>query len=895
MLKKRRSSFIAIILTLVLLAGVAVLPAFAANDNDYRIVLKYYDDIQVTYTINYPAEGPKTSPADIPIGGIGKPDPGNEFGINPYLCTQVYCVDPFTAFHGNIGVGGGNSGWITGGSQDTVMGYVSAAPWNQSGALQTYGAAVGWIVANGYRGTYNHGGTDDAESQESVARLNAMFPEIGDIDKEIALMATKVAIWKTIAGNSVMVEKTTLDDTPKREKFDALVAALVDAGASPQTLPGEARVTTFEIKIVESASAFYDDEAGTAYSFYGPLTVQGTLNNARAGISDLTKVFVTANGTNSDGVMFLKKKTNNPSDELPKDQIFGTTRTAGYLTGSGSGNTWTSEEFYLAIPKSRTPERGDRLQIEAFAKAPGVEVTQGTPIVFAFAENDVQDWEAIQAFVGAASSGSSADLYATTVWSTGSTSLGELQIAKQVDNALPANHDHLFTFAVYYNDNTDFGTAKRLNLRDYNVIGAHSVNTTNNTFTLKNGGKAIIKGLPMAVTGGDTNYEYSYWVEELGLLQHYETPYIVLNTGKPAGLMATGFRIGPFQMDTRASVGFVTATNTYEEPTTPDVPGEMIIRKRLAGSYDEWGVDDSTIFMIKIWDVTRENYLLFKTVPEADGSYRCIGNDVDGLSEPYSGRTTTELPLSVLKPLGITNLWLGAEYVVEEIEVPNCDTEYIGNGSIYIGGQVSNITVVNTYDRGTGVLVINKRLEGDYESWDVDRITPFGIRIKDVTRDNYLLFKATPEADGSYMCVGNDVDGVSEDYSGATVSELTVSAARPLMVTNLWTGLTYMVEELDGYGYDVVYIDNGATFQDGQNSVLTLINTYLPDGPGPGDPGEPGEPEEPEEPDEPPSGVPPTGDNYTPFAAIALLIAGTGIITSAEVLRRRRNRKSNQG
>ncbi|MCL2884479.1 MAG: hypothetical protein FWF49_03210, partial [Oscillospiraceae bacterium] len=183
MLKKAVPLLLSAVALFALLVSLSA-PAAAADNNQYRIVLRYYDPIQITYTIQYPASddrGEWTGPEDVPVGGVGVPDANNKFGINPYLSTQIYCVDPFTPFHGQVPGLGGSFEWDTGSMADTVTGYVEAAPWVTSGAMQVYGDAVRWLAANGYRGVYNYGGTDDAESQASVARLNTMFPSIGPI------------------------------------------------------------------------------------------------------------------------------------------------------------------------------------------------------------------------------------------------------------------------------------------------------------------------------------------------------------------------------------------------------------------------------------------------------------------------------------------------------------------------------------------------------------------------------------------------------------------------------------------------------------------------------------------------------------------------------------------
>ena len=913
MLRRRKStSIIAVVLVIVLLSGVAMLPALATG-GPYRIVLRYYDPIQITYSIKYPVGDGRddwTGPEDVPIGGVGVPGAG-EYDIIDYLSSQIYCVDPFVPFHNRVPGLGGNFIFNGGANADTVSGYVEAAPWVMSGAMLAYGEAVQWIAANGYRGVYTTTGvltgSDDQESKDSVARLNKMFPGIGTIDKEIAVMATKVAIWNIVAGDNIQIVKTTIDGTPKRAIFDALVQALVTEGnkfmqPGPRILlPGEISATSLEIAISDTG-ATYDEDINVAYNYYGPMTVTATLKNpSDSAPPDMDKVFLSISGLNSDGVRFTSQKAATLTGELPTSNLYGTNQSTQYVSGSVSGGVWTSNEFYLAIPASRTyPERGDQLMVKAQTMAADVPVQEGTPVVFAYSLNGEQDWDAIQAFIGGTTGSQQVDLYAETTWHTGDTSLGELYISKIVDNPTQDNVNDEFTFAVYYNESSDFGTASRLNLTEYPVLGAFKVNTGNNTFTLKNGGLALIQGLPMVVSGGDTSYDYYYWVEETGVTGDYETPHLVVDTGNPSGQSVTGNRIGPFRLDEDYEMGFVTVTNTNipDRPDRPggNTPGDLIIIKSLEGGYSDWGVDESTVFLVRIKDTTKNNYLLFKATPEADGSYWCVGNSVDGLSEPYSGATTTELPVSVEKPLGISNLWLGAVYEAEEVDSQNCTTTIIGNGAIYTPGQSSSITVVNTYEHGTGALVIVKRLEGDFGNWGVNNTSTFTVRIKDATGDNYLLFKTEPEADGSFWCVGNDVDGLSEDYTGATTTELKFSVVRSLTLTNLWTNLLFEVEEIGGSGYAISYIGNGVTFQDGQNSVVTVVNTYepgVPDRPTePSEPPEPNIPEIPIEPNEPPTGgnEPPTGDNNNLVRPIVLILLGIGCIITAEYFRRR-NRK----
>jgi len=322
-------------------------------------------------------------------------------------------------------------------------------------------------------------------------------------------------------------------------------------------------------------------------------------------------------------------------------------------------------------------------------------------------------------------------------------------------------------------------------------------------------------------------------------------------------------------MITEGSNSTVTVTNTFVHGT-----GSLIIRKSLAGSYTDWGVDESTVFTVKVRDVDNDNYLLFKAVPETDGSYWCVGNDVDGLTEAYDGAVLTELKVTAGRPVAVTNLWAGAVYEVVEADSPHCEITYIGNGAIYSEGHNSAITVVNTYEHGTGALVINKKLAGSYGIWDIDDTTEFFVRVKDSAGGYYLLFDAVPEADGSYTCIGSDLNGPDESFTGEYIRELPVTAERPLVVKALWANHVYEIEEVDGDKYRASYIGNDATFQESKNSVITVVNDFDPEDPeGPVDPGDPEEPEEPGMPGA--GGVDPAGPML--LGGLALIAAGVAL------------------
>ena len=271
----------------------------------------------------------------------------------------------------------------------------------------------------------------------------------------------------------------------------------------------------------------------------------------------------------------------------------------------------------------------------------------------------------------------------------------------------------------------------------------------------------------------------------------------------------------------------ITVVNTYVHGT-----GYLIISKNLAGNFADWGVNASTIFTAKIKDVTNNNYLLFKETPESDGSYWCVGNDVDGLSEAYSGTPIKYIPFSAGKAAKVTNLWSGLKYEVQENPGAHYTTLYIGNNTTFPEGENRTVTVSNLFMHGTGKLVISKSLAGSYDSYGVGNSTEFKVKIWDETGKNFLLFKDVKESDGSYRCVGNEVDGLSETYTGKTVTELAVSAGRPLYLSNLWANCAYSVHEVSGGGsYSAGYIGNGGMLPGSgdapeANITITVVNTY---------------------------------------------------------------------
>ena len=569
------------LLVSALLASLGLSSVFANPLTTFSTTIKYYDNVAISYKYVYPSGGVWTSAGDVPIGGARN-------GNGEYL-SQVYCIDPFVPFHSEadsttwegpvVTDNEGNTWGVT--TTDRKAGYVTVAPWQMSGEMQRNADAVGWLLLNGYRGDFRIG---DAESQASVARLKTLYPDLAPgINKTIALMATKVAIWRVIlddgdgdpATTPLSITRTTLDGTPSRAVFDQLVEYLVADALRGANLSGSGELSsysTLQLQLIDDTDLLVPLASDASFTYYGPLRVQANTNSAAA----LEGVFLTASGFESGGIIFVDDSFTPLSTGL----IFGTNQTASQLSGgSFSGGSWTSEEFYMAIPLGRGHNTYEQLTIKAMAKAPTVSVSAGTPVFLVYDDGlGIQNWNEVQAFGGAAEAGMLVDLYAEDSINTQDSELGSLYIQKLVENDSPLDEGREFIFQVYYQHVTggaivDIASATLLDLGEHPVNAAVRTNPTDtsiplNSFTLKNGGLALIDGLPID--------EYYYWVVELDpdplspgsgyISREYAIPLAEVPVGRtPVDEDANenGWS-SPFMLDADAEMGLVTFFNTRE-------------------------------------------------------------------------------------------------------------------------------------------------------------------------------------------------------------------------------------------------------------------------------------------------------------------------------------------
>ncbi|MCL1895403.1 MAG: DUF5979 domain-containing protein [Clostridiales bacterium] len=551
MFKRARAVFVLVMALIlgIVAPGAKVAPlAYAdSTSSPYTATLLYHNDIQITYTLNYPAGGVWDGYGDIPMGGNGISD-------------QIYCADPFIHFHPVVTALGGASDYDpkTQTQTDTIGNYVVCAPWNMSGAMKENYEAVYWIVANGFRGEYDYLAANGGSGQECVAsltRLKSLYPGLlpsgsnaaDKRAKQISFMATKVAIWKVVAGANVTIVRTSLSSADEKTFFTLVDRMVADATAIPGHNGKPAAATTgFDIKIGEESPPAALTDGGDGFDYYGPLSVAAELKNSAGDIKALLdKVFLTLSGPESAGITFVDGVG---GAALPGGlPVYGTANSAQYLDNSGgsgdfsmAGGSWASKAFYLKIPHARGT--ADYLTIKAMAKANDVDLLKGTPLTFVYENGAIQDWEFVQAFVGAAGDAMKADLFADAVFAAGDEDMGAIVVTKQIEYGSSLDNNTQFTFRLHYNSAADdYGSSAVVDLAGHPVYGAINVNVATGMFTLRNGRTAIIEGLPT---------EGWYWVEEMTTgIVGYTAPTIKTAGGGSPAPGPTAWITGGMQMD----------------------------------------------------------------------------------------------------------------------------------------------------------------------------------------------------------------------------------------------------------------------------------------------------------------------------------------------------------
>ncbi|MDR2133346.1 MAG: Cys-Gln thioester bond-forming surface protein [Clostridiales Family XIII bacterium] len=503
---KRSLSLLSAAVLLAALLPRAAAPAFAADvvdTNKYTVKLSYDDNIQINYQHR---EGVAIDDwwrgnGDIPLGGASL---GGAAGAIP----QLYCVDAAVPFHSRVSAMGGASAWQGGKSTDTVPNYVVASPETLPDKLKTHWNELAWLAVNGY--------SDSASLTAMRTRYSNLADNTGslkDFDYDVAVMATKVAVWHftnpdvayfstNFFAKSIMEANKTKkppQDTPsgvKHRQFVALAKRLVEDATAYAANPAGTPLNLPQMELaIENNTILNTVVDGITYR--GPYKIVG---NGALTSDDL--VFLEMDGPEGSGFAPIGFYTKNQDDSfapIPGDlQKYG-----GNYKGPGIR---TGQEFYIGVPAGVSL---DGLSMTALARAT-TKATTETPVVLVHQNpaTGAQDWKAVQAFIGLANAGVEITVYGQAVLPM-SSDTGEIKIYKVVyDTAL---HNAEFSFKLTDDKGNPVDLARSLPTS----LNLTIVNPSEGIFRLQAaGGGSQITGLPLGeyklteLVGADFSVEY---------------------------------------------------------------------------------------------------------------------------------------------------------------------------------------------------------------------------------------------------------------------------------------------------------------------------------------------------------------------------------------------------
>ncbi|MDR0758029.1 MAG: thioester domain-containing protein, partial [Tannerella sp.] len=285
----------------------------APDTASYRLIVQYFDSIQIKYIVRHGLDEWWTTIGDVPIG-VAKG------GNNDSVTGQIYCIDATVPFHSYSGV---KTSWPDGVTTDSVRNYVVATPFQYSDALRTNLDAILWLTVNGYTGH----------------NLTAIQGNYGtNIDSTIALMATKIAIWHYTNERDFSLASTSLDtkDPARAAVMRQLVDALIrDAKVGATTF---ASLNVSIAKSTSPAAGFFPitlgppEPVGDYYYYYGPFVVNESVSNG-SGTFKLDSIFLSVGGVASEGVKFVKNSYGTPSTNIPLSEadMYGTSQKQPYV------------------------------------------------------------------------------------------------------------------------------------------------------------------------------------------------------------------------------------------------------------------------------------------------------------------------------------------------------------------------------------------------------------------------------------------------------------------------------------------------------------------------------------------------------------------------------------
>jgi hypothetical protein len=370
---------------------------YADDADTFDAVVNYDDKIQITYNVLNPDGTWASGPGDIQLGVL-KDRGGNT------VIRQLYCAAATVVFH--------KSPLDTHPSEyvDQVSGYVIATPdtanlssrapnfWNNRNQIM-------WLLANGYYGDDAGLSVNNASVQSLRSRYPNLSPADTPISAEIALMATKIAIWR-YSDPTVSILSTSLSENDQRKMYNLMKALIADANAHASDPPIGMQMNL----VIDNVDARFvaGSSLSTDHYYYGPLKAYST--NPAIAAAQTDKIFLSLSGRNHGSIDFVKDVNGSPSAiALDKDVEYG------YSVNSYNPKipyVKSGETFWLKVPEIDSYQDLSGIAVNASARANSVTYTQATPQLVVYGETDgVHDWTIVQAFVGLMDKGAKGDIY----------------------------------------------------------------------------------------------------------------------------------------------------------------------------------------------------------------------------------------------------------------------------------------------------------------------------------------------------------------------------------------------------------------------------------------------------------------------------------------------------
>ncbi|MDR1408204.1 MAG: thioester domain-containing protein [Tannerella sp.] len=470
-------------LFLIVLGAGILAPAVAKATPDsahYRVVVQYFDTIQIKYKVLHGIDDWWTTVGDIPIGVA------LNIGNNDSITGQLYCVDATVPFHSYSET---RTTWPAGVTQDEVKDYVVAEPFELSDDVQAKLKEIQWLTIKGYTGLNLN--LAAVQSTFGLALGGAI------IDSTIALMATKIAIWH-YANPSFTLLSTSIEDPVREQRMKDLVNLMIDS-AAVRPLPA---ITNLGVAISTSQDVYNSGNPVGGYYYYGPFGIEDSVaNEGSTPTSILKDIFLTVGGVASGDVTFVSGTTTAPSvnSPLPKAHIYGTDQDQPYIANK--------DTVWLKIPESRATLMGssdavaDGLVLHAFGKATDATYIN-TPaiLVYEHPSTGVQDWNEVQAFIGIVD-GKKATLYgeAVSMLSSSANFHGSIRVSKRVENGTAADRAARYTFRLTTLIGGNSIPVKLI--PNQNITGASGLTdvSIDGIFSLSDGGTVEVSHLPAGI------------------------------------------------------------------------------------------------------------------------------------------------------------------------------------------------------------------------------------------------------------------------------------------------------------------------------------------------------------------------------------------------------------